>query len=38
MVGGKFKGRDIISIRDFSKDDLLEILAAAKKRLGEGKW
>lgn len=27
----KFKGMDIISIRDLSKDDLLAILAAAKK-------
>lgn len=27
----KFKGMDIISIRDLSKDDLLDILAAAKK-------
>ena len=31
MVGGKFTGRDIISIRDLSKDDLLTILTTAKK-------
>ncbi|MBD3164651.1 aspartate carbamoyltransferase [Candidatus Woesearchaeota archaeon] len=30
-MGGKFKGRDIISIRDLSKADLLAILDAAKK-------
>ncbi|MCX6709688.1 MAG: aspartate carbamoyltransferase [Candidatus Woesearchaeota archaeon] len=30
-MAGKFKGRDVISIRDFSKDDLLNILATAKK-------
>jgi aspartate carbamoyltransferase catalytic subunit len=30
-MGGNFKGRDVISIRDFSKDDLLEILDTAGK-------
>lgn len=31
MVGGKFKGKDIISIRDLSKEELLTILITAKK-------
>jgi aspartate carbamoyltransferase catalytic subunit len=31
MTGGNFKGRDIISIRDLSKEDLLHILNTAKK-------
>ena len=31
MVGSKFKGRDIISIRDLSKSDLLTILDTAAK-------
>jgi len=31
MVGEKFKGKDIISIRDLSKEELLTILTTAKK-------
>jgi aspartate carbamoyltransferase catalytic subunit len=31
MVGGKFKGMDIISIRDISKEDMLTVLDTAEK-------